>query len=380
MRCSTASVDVDAIEPGAGGSFALAQRKATALDTSALRLRLQTFLADRGMPGSVGELVPVVGGFSQITYAFTVHGPTEDRRYVLRSDRPGGAKLTTTDRALEFRVIQALNGQGAPVPTAHWADIDGSELGAPAMISEFVEGQNFLQAARVDARDHADLADLVADAAAKIHGLDSAGLPTELGSREGDWNAYIDSQVEAWRQMEARQAERMPVVRYLASWLDANRPPPVELCLVHGEFSLANLMLGPDSRISVIDWEYAHIGDPRMDFGWCIQRGGKEPPNVVADHIERVCRRYRELTGMSEEAMNPAAVSYFVILSGWRAFGPVLDSTTRFVNGESALLLSAYLISPWSLACSEWLRITDAHRTQAPQRNSVDEVGVGAES
>ena len=348
-----------------------------ALDTPPLRRRLQSFLTDRGISGSVGDLVPLVGGRSQITYAFTVHGLTEDHRFVLRLDRPGGAKLTTTDRALEFRVIQALNDQAAPVPLARWADLDGSELGAPALISEFVEGQNFLQAARADEHAHADLADLVVDAAVKVHGLDTAGLPTELGSRAGSWNAYIDGQVEAWRQMEARQAERMPVLRYLAAWLDANRPPPVELCLVHGEFGLANIMLGPDSRISVIDWEYAHIGDPRMDFGWSIQRGGKEPPNVVGDHIERVCRRYRELTGMSEEAMNPAAVSYFVILSGWRAFGAVLDGITRFVNGENTLLLSAYLISPWSLACSEWLRITDAHRARARR---ADEEGVEAQS
>jgi aminoglycoside phosphotransferase (APT) family kinase protein len=329
-------------------------------DVPTLRLRLERFLTGRGVSGSVGELTPIVGGLSQITYAFILHGPTEDRRYVLRSDRAGGAKLTTTDRALEFRLLQALNDKKAPVPTAHWADLDGTELGTPALISEFVEGQNFLQAARAGARDHADLADLVVDAAATIHGIDCEGLPRELGSPAGDWNAYVDGQIEGWRQMEARQAERMPVLRYLASWLDVNRPPPVELCLVHGEFGLANLMLGPDSRISVIDWEYAHIGDPRMDFGWCIQRGGKEPPNVVGDHLERVCRRYRELTGMSEEAMNPAAVAYFVILSGRNAFGPVLDGISRFANGKSTLLLSAYLVSPWSLACSEWLRIAEA--------------------
>lgn len=346
------------------------------LGTPTLRTRLQKFLDDRGIAGTVGELEQIVGGFSQITNSFILRAPTGDRRYVLRCDRPGGASLTTTDRALEFRVIRSLNEQGAPVPVAHWADVDGSELGTPALISDFVDGQNFLQAARAGTHDHGHLADLVVDAAAKIHRLDTAALPPELASSTGDWNAYVDIQVDAWRQLEARQAERMPVLRYLASWLDANRPPPVTLCLVHGEFSLANLVLGPDSVTSVIDWEYAHIGDPRMDFGWCIQRGGKEPPNVLGDHLERACRRYREITGMSEEVMNPAAVSYFVILSGWRAFGAVLDGITRFVNGENSLLLSAYLVSPWSLACHEWLRITDelgSHVAADPER-----VGAGS--
>jgi aminoglycoside phosphotransferase (APT) family kinase protein len=328
------------------------------VDVAELAQRLQRFLAARGIRGEVGDIAPIVGGFSQITYRFTVHTADGPLGYVLRSDRPSGAQLTATDRALEAQVIAALNSEGAPVPVAHWADPDGGELGAPALISEFVDGQNFLQAARSGAHAGSDLADLVTRAAAEIHAVNTAGFPDQLGVRGGDWNSYIDTEIQAWREMEARQAERMPVVRYLASWLDTHRPEPVDLCLVHGEFSLANLMLRPDGQVSVIDWEYAHIGDPRMDFGWCIQRGGKEPPNLLGDHLDLVCARYRELTGMSEKAMNPAAVLYFVVLSGWRGFGPVLDGITRFTNGESSLLLSAYLVSPWSLACSEWLQIT----------------------
>lgn len=333
-------------------------RKVSTLDIAELGERLHRFLAARGIHGEVGEIAPIVGGFSQITYRFTVRTADGPLSYVLRSDRPSGAQLTTTDRALEARVIAALNSAGAPVPLALWADPDGAELGAPALISEFVDGQNVLQAARSGAHSASDLADLVTRAAADIHAVDTAGFPEGLGVRGGDWNSYIDIQIQAWREMEARQAERMPVVRYLASWLDTHRPEPVDLCLVHGEFSLANLMLRPDGRVMVIDWEYAHIGDPRMDFGWCIQRHAKEPPNLLGDRLDLVCRRYRELTGMSEKAMNPTAVLYFVVLSGWRGFGPVLDGITRFTNGESSLLLSAYLVSPWSLACSEWLQIT----------------------
>lgn len=352
--------------PREGGSYPT-DRKGLQLDTSELRRRLQSFLTARGITGEVTDIAPIVGGFSQITYRFTVACTDGARRYVLRSDRPGGAQLTATDRALEYRVIRALNDQNASVPIAFWAD-DGSELGAPALISEFVEGPNLLQAARSGTSDHAELAELATQAAVEIHQLDTGNLPVELGSRGGDWDSYIDTQIQAWRDMEARQAERMPVVRYLASWLDVHRPAPVDLCLVHGEYSLANLMLKPDGGVSVIDWEYAHIGDPRMDLGWCIQRGGKEPPNVLGDHIERVCQRYRLLTGMSEEAMNPSAVLYFAVLSGWRAFGAVLDGITRFVRGESNLLLSAYLVSPWSLACAEWLRITDALGDPTEQR------------
>lgn len=328
------------------------------MDIAELSVRLQRFLTARGVDGEVGAIAPIVGGFSQITYRFTVRSADGQQAYVLRMDRMSGETLTSTDRALEARVIAALNNAGAPVPLALWADPDGGELGAPALISEFVDGQNMLQAARSGADDATDLVDLATRAAAEIHAVDTAGFPAELGVAGGDWNSYLDSEIEAWRVLEARQAERMPVLRYLASWLDTHRPEPVDLRLVHGEFSFANLMLRPDGQVSVIDWEYAHIGDPRMDFGWCIQRHAKEPPNLLGDHLDLVCRRYRELTGMSEKAMNPDAVLYFVVLSGARGFGGVLDGITRFTNGDSSQLLSAYLVSPWSLACSEWLGVT----------------------
>jgi aminoglycoside phosphotransferase (APT) family kinase protein len=322
-----------------------------------MRDRLESFLAARGVQGKITDIEQLTGGYSQITYRFTLEDDGGRRHFVQRSDRPSGARLTSTDRALEFRVIQALNRVGAAVPVVRWNDIDGDELGTPSLISDFVVGQNMLQAARADVRPSGELADLVTQAAAQIHSLDVSGLPGEL-DRPVDWSTYIDEQIQAWRDMEARQSEPMPIVRYLASWLDLHRPQPVELRLVHGEYSLANLMLGPDGAVTVIDWEYAHIGDPRMDLGWCIQRGGKEPPNILRDHIDRVCLRYRELTGMSETAMNPAAIAYFVVLSGWRAFGEVLDGISRFSTGERPPLLSAYLVSPWSLACAEWLGIT----------------------
>ena len=346
------------------------------METTQLRDRLGRFLTARGIRGEVDEITPIVGGFSQVTYRCAVRLGDDTRHFVLRSDRSGGAMLTTTDRDLEFRVIKALNASGAPVPSVYFNDADGSELGAPALISDFVAGENFLQTARAGTRPGAELADLATQAAAEIHRIDTSGLPAELGSVDADWDEYIDTQIAAWREMEARQAERMPVVRYLAAWLDGHRPEPVDLTLVHGEYSLANLMLTPAGAVSVIDWEYAHIGDPRMDFGWCIQRGSKEPPNVLGDHLELVCRRYRELTGMSEKAMNPAAVSYFVVLSGWRAFGAVIDGVSRFINGESNLLLSAYLVSPWSLACHEWLRITEQLEAAGPSQPS----SVGAAS
>jgi len=41
---------------------------------------------------------------------------------------------------------------------------------------------------------------------------------------------------------------------------------------VHGDFRLGNLIVGPDGVRAVLDWELAHLGDPREDLGWLCAR------------------------------------------------------------------------------------------------------------
>ena len=79
--------------------------------------------------------------------------------------------------------------------------------------------------------------------------------------------------------------------------------------------------------------------------------GGGTPSALSMKQLEFLLsglHRRLDLSGLREWTleMNPATVSYFAILSGWRAFGAVLDGISRFANGESNLLLSAYLVSP----------------------------------
>jgi len=140
------------------------------MDAVQLKSRLESFLGARDYPAEVSGVEQIVGGFSQITYKF--HANTGDvvETLVLRSDRPGGATLTLTDRDLEYQVIKFLNDAGAPVPLVRWADRDGSELGTRSLISDFVPGSNLLQATRSGQLSSADAALVVAEAAAAISG------------------------------------------------------------------------------------------------------------------------------------------------------------------------------------------------------------------
>ena len=55
------------------------------------------------------------------------------------------------------------------------------------------------------------------------------------------------------------------------AWLKQNQPEPVETVLVHGDFRLGNLIVDESGLAAVLDWELAHLGDPREDIAWlCV--------------------------------------------------------------------------------------------------------------
>lgn len=322
-----------------------------------LRLRLEAFLAVRGVQARVTDIVRMAGGFSQDTYKFTVDDAGYVRTFVLRMDRPMGESFSVTDRVVEAHVIAALNESGAPVPILRWADLDGCELGSRALVSDLANGRNMLDVVRsANSRRHMELALTATEVAAAVHKVDATRF-AECLEFPADGNAYLDSQIQGWRQLETAHGEPMPAVRYLSAWLEAHRPSPVDLTLVHGDFSLS-IMIIDGTQVAVIDWEYAHLGDPRVDLGWCIQRGAKEPPNILFDNLDVVCRRYRDLTGMSDEAVNPDTVLYFAVLRSWRPFRAILLRISAVASGENSHLLAAYLASAWVKACHEWLDIT----------------------
>jgi aminoglycoside phosphotransferase (APT) family kinase protein len=45
-----------------------------------------------------------------------------------------------------------------------------------------------------------------------------------------------------------------------------------ERVFLHGDWRVGNLVVGPDGLVSVLDWEFAHVGDPLDDLAWPLVR------------------------------------------------------------------------------------------------------------
>jgi len=316
-------------------------------DVNDLAGRLEELLRRNGAPTDVkvSDVKPISGGYSLLTYGFTATSSDGTRRHVLRTDPPAGASLTHTDREHEWELLAELTAKGAvPMPAALAYD-DGTALESPGIILDFVDGPQLgTHAGAAGDEERRRLAGQLAETLAAVHCAGADAAPDSY-PRPDSWDEYVDGLIATWRHVEANHAECNPFLRYVACWLEANKPPPAPLTLVHGEFQTGNVMIDAEGRMQVIDWEYAHVGDPRFDLGWCQNVAAFAPPDLIGLDPVGFCSRYCELTGASPEIVNPLTVGYFAILSGAKPFGAMLAGVAAMARGENHLLTSAYLVS-----------------------------------
>ena len=64
--------------------------------------------------------------------------------------------------------------------------------------------------------------------------------------------------------------EVRPATELGVRWLEENRPTMSRRCLVHGDFRTGNFMINEQGLVGLLDWEFAHWGDPIEDIGGCV--------------------------------------------------------------------------------------------------------------
>ncbi len=207
--------------------------------------------------------------------------------------------------ALEAAVLRSVATVGAPVAAVVASGVDGE--GANFIVCEAIEGETI---ARKILRDpeYAGARDVLlrqlAGALATIHTVDPAmidGLPD------------VD-QVGQYRQLLDVLGAPHPTFELVLRWLDAHRPVRSHRSLVHGDFRLGNMIVGPDGLRAVLDWELAHAGDPMEDLGWlCVRawRFGSEHPAAGLGEYAELFAAYEEAGG---DGVDPDVVRWWEVL------------------------------------------------------------------
>jgi len=287
---------------------------------------------------------PITGGYSRAMARVWVTDATGERAYVVRSDPPPGQSIIDTDRSEEWALLTVLHeSRHIPMPAPRWFDPTGDELGSPSIVVDMLDAPSLVTLSRqCDESEHESFAMRLSALAARVHTFDTSTLPDHIEVPDS-WDAYIDSRIQKWVDAEQANVWRNPMMRLIAAWLSANKPPPVPLTFVHGDFQIANVLVGKDGTFSLIDWELAHIGDPREDLGWAALASVTQPPDLIAPGGEDFYRQYRELTGLDENQVNPTITDYFVVLAAVSVFVPVIEQLALVARGESTAMLVAYM-------------------------------------
>jgi aminoglycoside phosphotransferase (APT) family kinase protein len=256
------------------------------------------------------------GGASKEAWAVDANGS----RLLVRRAGGGVIHEATLSLEQEFHVLEAAAEAGVkvPRPLAYLGELGGRE----AFAMERVAGETIGR--RIVRDPPAGLAVELAEELAKIHAIPPGRVPF---LRAGDVLARFEHELDL-------VGEPHPALEYGLWWLRAHRPDPLPDVVSHGDFRIGNVAVSERGLVALLDWEFAHLSDPREDLGWPIVRawrfGADDRRLGGVGNLAPYLERYGELTGraISEEE-----------LYWWEVFGNVkwavgcLNQSRRHLSG-----------------------------------------------
>ena len=272
---------------------------------------------------SVSGVSRLAGGSSKQVWALDLRLGARTLPLVLRIDptepTPGeGFAAQSGGFEGEFRLLQVMHRRGAPVPRVHWTCLDRDVLGGSFYLMDRIEGETIPRRilrsdALVDAR--AKLPEQLGRALARIHEADLAadGLEWLPGPPQGQ--SSPESQVAQIRAGLDLHPEPLLASELAFRFLERNAPPERDRTLVHGDFRMGNVIVGPEGLRAVLDWELAHVGDPHEDLAWMCTKtwrfGKVDQPVGGVGPREPFYQAYEDESGRK---LDRAALRYWELL------------------------------------------------------------------
>jgi aminoglycoside phosphotransferase (APT) family kinase protein len=299
-----------------------------------LRAALEERLASLfGNPVEVERFTLLAGGASMEAWA--VDAQTRDGPMPLLLRRGTGGRIFRDALSLseEHRVLQAAWEAGVSVPRPY--GYLGELLGREAFVMERLQGETVgrrLVQRPEFAVARAALPEQMAEELARIHSIP----PEELEFLPGTGMASpLQHGLETLGAQLESLEEPHPALELGFLQLRRQLPSDGARVVCHGDFRVGNFMVGPEGMVAVLDWEFAHLGDPREDLGWAMVRAWR----FRADHLrlggiaepQAFLDRYAAASGRT---VTLAELRPFELLGNLRWAVGALTQARRHLSGE----------------------------------------------
>jgi aminoglycoside phosphotransferase (APT) family kinase protein len=294
--------------------------------------RLRSFV-ERAAGARVTGSTRVGTGASRATWLVTLASGAE---CVLRADTGDGPMAgTELTLAREAAVYRALAGSAVPIPRLLAAKPEGD-----ALLVERAPGTESLDGLEPAAR--ARVMDGYVDALATLHGVDAASLTLPGFARPAPADP-ARAELALWRGvLEARVKRPAPLARFAFAWLERNAPGPADrISLCHGDVGPGNFLHAEGRVSALLDWEFAHLGDPLDDLAWLCFRGHHLSDGI--GDLDAQLARWSSLSGLPAERRRIAWYRALVMLRMLVSCHAALDSGAASLDRTVYFSLAALL-------------------------------------
>lgn len=299
--------------------------------TEAIAATLSDIFAAPVDPGRVKLLA---GGASKEAWAVDVvldGGATV--KVLVRRAAGGAIYKEALSLKEEYAVLKAARESGVmvPKPFAYVPDVAGRE----ALVMERLEGETIGR--RVVKRPElasarARLPIEMAEQLAKIHSIPKEALAFLPGPRQAPAAQALVTQL--YEQLDDLD-EPHPAIELGLLWLRERAVRDHGIVVVHGDFRVGNLVVNEAGLVGVLDWEFAHFGDPAEDLGWPLVKAwrfgnaGKRLGGI--GEVEPFLDHYNRLTGRDIQAEE---LYFWEILGNVRWAIGALAQARRHLSGQ----------------------------------------------
>lgn len=285
------------------------------------------------------------GGHSNLTYQLD---DDAGHQAVIRRPPQGELLPKAHDMSREWALISSLGPTPVPVPAALGFCEDPAVTGAWFYVMGMIDGHPLYNSDDTRAWVPQDQREQVAmsfiDVLAALHEVD----PDEVGLGDlGKKENYVGRQLKTWYRSWTSSIEPAnyddPRAHELQQFFLDNIPDQGPARVVHGDYGLHNVLIGPNHDIAaVVDWEISTLGDPLADLAYALNpwpdptdaepivaEAATAPPGFPSR--TQLAARYAEQTGRDLSNLD-----YYIGFNRWKSAAIIHGVYARYCAGNKS--------------------------------------------